>query len=175
MNTKTTLSRFKKGILSFILPVALCTGIAQAQTLLVNPATDGGFEIGTGSLSDNGWTQVSAAANDTWYTGLGTGLGVGAYTFPSTTKCAYISKDVGGTTWSYVTTVSPNAAHIYKTVTVPAGQTQVTLSFKYQMNGTSNTKLMAYVCPATAIPVTTEPQGNGGNVSAGGWGVGVGG
>jgi hypothetical protein len=174
MNTKqmSTLIGVKRWLLTFIAPLALLSSTLQAQTVLVNPATDGGFEIGTGSLTDNGWTQVSAAANDTWYTG--TGLTSGSYMFPSNTRCAYISKDVGGTTWSYVTTVSPNAAHIYKDVTVPAGQTQVTLSFKYQLNGTNNTKLMVYVCPSNAVPVTTEPQSNGGTVSNNGWGAGTG-
>lgn len=169
---KSTFSRLKKGLLAFVIPAALCSQIAQAQTVVLNPATHGGFEVGTGSLTDNGWTQVSAASNDTWYTG--TGLTANGYSFPSTTRCAYISKDAGGTTWSYQTTVSPNAAHIYRDVTVPAGETQVTLSFKYQLLGTNNTKLMVYVCPNNAIPTTTEPQSNGGTVSNNGWGAGTG-
>jgi hypothetical protein len=175
MKTKTTsaLHRLKSRLLALLMPVALCATGVHAQTILVNPATDGGFEMGTGSLADNGWTQVAAAGNDTWYTGNGTGKNVGSYKFPSTTNCAYISNNAG-TSWAYYTAVSPNVAHIYKTITVPAGQTMVTVSFKYQLNGSTNTRLMVAVCPDNAVPTLSDPSPGGLSFSNNAWGAGTG-
>ncbi len=150
--------------------LSLCLAGTQAQTVLVNPATDGGFETGS-TLADNGWTPVSNAPNDNWY--IGDGLTNGSFNFPSATKCAYISGTALGPTWTYSTASGVgNVAHIYKTITVPAGETEVVLSFKYVMGGTTNTKLMVYVCDSNNTPVTTQPQSNGGQVTAGTWGPG---
>lgn len=143
----------------------------RAQTVLINPATDGGFELGTGSLADNGWVQVSQPSNDTWFTG--SGKTSGSYSLPSTSRCAYISAD-GGTTWAFNTAIAPNSAHIYKTVTVPAGETRISLSFRYQLLGTNNTRLLVYIAPDNALPNTNEPSPGGLGVSNNGWGAGTG-
>lgn len=156
-----------------LLGLALFAHSTWAQSVLLSPTGAGGFELGTGSLLDNGWTAVTnpATPKDGWFTG--SGLINGTYSFPSTSRCAYVSGD-NGTTWSFSTNGSSiGPTHIYTTLTVPAGETDVTLSFKHVQNGTTNTKLMVYVCPSTAVPTATEPQSNGGTISAGGWGQGT--
>jgi hypothetical protein len=168
ITTTLTLSRLKKGLRTLILPFALCAGVAHAQTVLINPATDGGFEMGTGSLIDNGWTGVASGTNDNWYTGSGKTSGL--FSFPSASRCAYVSGDgSNGANWAQGNS-SPIATHMYRTITVPAGQTQVTLSFKYTQGGTTNTKLMVYVCPTSLTPIENQPTSNGGDVGTG-WGA----
>lgn len=175
MNMKTNLTsallRFKTRLLVWALPAALSVSMAQAQTILLNPADSGGFESGTGSLSDNGWTGVGNASNDTWYTG-NPGI-TNSYNPPLVgTRHAYIGATAG--TWGYGAGSGNFAAHMYKDITVPAGQTQVILSFKYQIKGGTNNKLFVYVCPNNAVPVLSQPSGNGGAVTNDGWGAGTG-
>jgi hypothetical protein len=174
ITTTLTLSRLKRGLRTLILPVALCAGVAHAQTVLINPATDGGFEMGTGSLADNGWTTVNdgtgVAYKDIWRTA--TGKTNGAFSFPSPTRCAYVAADTSSL-WLHSTASGiSNVPHLYKTVTVPAGQTQVVLSFSYTQLGATNTKLMVYICDDAMVPKSVGPQSNGGTLSTTDWGAG---
>lgn len=165
--------RFSIRQVTLFLGLILLAHTNWAQTVLLSPTGAGGFELGTGSLADNNWLTVTnpASPRDAWFTG--TGLTNGTYSFPSTTRCAFVSGD-NGTTWSFSTNSSAvGPTHMYTTLTAPAGETDVTLTFKHVQNGTTNTKLMVYVCPSTATPTATEPQSNGGTISNGGWGQGT--
>lgn len=152
--------------------IAACcflTTFIHAQTVLVSPTGNGGFELGSGSFVDNGWTLVNntnTVANK-WYTGIG--FTSGGYTFPSATRCAYVSGN-DGTNWSYTTT-NPASVHFYRDVIVPAGETNVSLSFKFQQNGVTNAKLIVYACPITLTPVVGQPTNGSVNIGTNGWGT----
>lgn len=151
-----------------LLVIALaCMGSLHAQTTLVSPSGAGGFELGTGSLSDNGWTVVAGSPNS-WYTGSGKTSGL--YSFPSTSRCAYVSNDAG-TTWAYASAAGANnkATHFYRDIVFPAGETNVTLSFKFQQNG-NNARFLVYMCDTTLTPVQDYPQPGSNTVGAGNWG-----
>jgi hypothetical protein len=126
----------------------------QAQSVLIDPAGDGGFETGT-TLTANGWTAVNNATN-AW--------NVGTATFSAGTKSAYISSS-GGTVYSYGNTTSA-VSHFYRDITVPAGQSAITLSFKLKgdgdvAGGIYYDKLMVYTAPTTFTPVTSSPVSSG--------------
>ena len=93
-----------------------------AQTTVINPATDGGFENGT-TFAANGWTAVNPPSNTNrnWYVGTGQS----GY---SGNRAAFIGNNA--------TTVGSNAqartVHFYKSVTIPVGATDITLSFNYK-------------------------------------------
>jgi len=72
MNMKTfTLSmrrvpgELRRYVLGLLL--ALCSTTAMAQTVLIDPAGGGGFELGS-TFADNGWSE-SSGANNPWYLG----------------------------------------------------------------------------------------------------------
>jgi subtilisin-like proprotein convertase family protein len=125
---------------------------SRAQTVLISPTGDGGFELGS-TLAANGWTetQSTGSTDNRWY--------VGTATFTAGSRGCYISNN-GGVNNQYTTgtSFSPTTARIqyfWKTVNFPAGQTQITLSFKWRCvgeNGTGNDQydfLRVYVVPAT--------------------------
>lgn len=104
----------------FLITVTLLTFSFESEaTIIINPQGGGGFEIGSTFL-DNGWTAVnnpSPTANN-WAVGTGTGSG---------SNFAYISQD-GGNTHSYNTSAA-STVHFYQSVTIPSGETNISLSF----------------------------------------------
>lgn len=131
-----------------------------AQTTLINPASEGGFELGADFIS-NGW-NVSNVANNPWVTG--TAVTNGAIAGNS----AYISND-GGVTHAFTNTAIANN-FFWRDVTVPAGETKITLSFNWLCQGESTwDNWQVFVAPTTVIPTsTTTYPGNGAtNVPAG--------
>jgi hypothetical protein len=95
---------------------------AFAQTTIINPLGDGGFETGT-TFAANGWTSVNDG-NNKWY--------VGAYTKCNGSRAAYI--DINGTAGA-ANTYNKGAyrtSHFYRNVTFPAGQSSITLTFNYK-------------------------------------------
>lgn len=121
---------------------------ANAQTTLINPATDGGFESGS-SFAANGWTAVNASTN-TWNVG-----GVPAWQTGS--NAAYISNNGGGA-WAYNTGVV-QASHFYKDIAFPAGETGITLTFDIRTNGNDGNwdNLQVYVMNTSITPTTAGP------------------
>lgn len=92
----------------------------NAQTTLISPTGDGGFETGA-TLALNGWTGV--ASGQTWF------VGASSVTAPSAgTNMAYTS--TGSGSWTPGSALS--VAHIYRTITIPAGETQLTVTIKYK-------------------------------------------
>ena len=127
----------------------LCISV-QAQTTLVNPATNGGFESGS-TLAANGWSAVNGSTN-TW--------NVGTATFASGANSAYIS-NTSGSTYAYANGTS-NISHFYRDIAFPSGETKITLSFKLKgdgdiFSGTYYDKLMVYVAPTSFTPTTIDP------------------
>lgn len=138
-------------ILSLLLPIIS----VQAQTILIDPNGDGGFQNGT-TLSANGWTAVNGTQVNQWtLSNIPTGF---------SGNVAHISPNAGTTnSWDYAFN-NTSVVHIYKDVIVPAGQTNVKLSFKWKAQGeealtTFNDALMISVAPTTFTPTTTLSLG----------------
>ena len=104
--------------------ISICTGnLLLAQTTLLSPTVNnGGFESGT-----TGWTRVNAGggAADKWQIGTATAF--------AGTQSAYVSND-GGTTNAY-TGGTARVQHIYRSITFPAGEPTITLTFKWKCDG----------------------------------------
>jgi hypothetical protein len=151
----------KLRLLSFMALLALCSSQAVAQTVLINPTLEGGFELGP-TFADNGWTVVNTAtANGPQWFMTNAALTNGAYNFaPTGSNAAYISSDLG-TSWSYQTPAAANAAsHFYRDVTFPAGETAMNLSFRFNASGESTwDDIHVYLCPTTLTPVVNQPTG----------------
>lgn len=136
--------------MSCILFLSLITGVLHAQTVLVSPTGDGGFENGS-TFTANGWTTLNPAS-DQWSVGS-TGLLV-----PSNgVNCAFVSNN-GGTTWAYSQVSVFN--HMYRDITIPAGEGKVTLSFKWRVGGEGAStsdwdNLKIFIGPTTIIPTAT--------------------
>ena len=93
-----------------------------SQVTLIDPNGDGGFETGA-TFASNGWIEVGPPANTNrrWYCGTGQpGF--------SGTRAAFIGNDE--------TTVGTSSGgkkvHLYKSITIPAGATDIILNFKYK-------------------------------------------
>ncbi|HOH84777.1 MAG TPA: hypothetical protein PLI16_09220, partial [Bacteroidales bacterium] len=109
--------------LVFLLFSMVISCLANGQTTLISPAGDGGFESG-GTPAANNWYAVNSTT-DGWY--------VGSVPVPATgTNCAYISS-AAGTSWTYNETSA--IQHIYYDVIIPAGESKLTLTFKWKALG----------------------------------------
>lgn len=112
------------GILALLISLFL-TDIANAQTVLINPNAEGGFENGT-TFSANGWTEVNNPGGGNsnrrnWYVGT-------AQSGYTGNRCAFIGNDA-----TSLSTQKPNrTVHFYRSITIPAGATNIKLSFKYK-------------------------------------------
>ncbi len=128
------------------------TNAALAQTSIISPTGDGGFETGT-TFAANGWTVANYTATNTnkWF--------VGTAGVPSAgTNAAYISNNATGTTLNYSTTASSRVM-FYRDVTFPAGETQISLSFKVKLSGESNyDDLTVFIQNGATVPAVTQPS-----------------
>ncbi|MBL0339734.1 MAG: hypothetical protein IPP71_01750 [Bacteroidetes bacterium] len=132
---------------SFVIFVCLFTLslVAKSQTVIINPATVGGFESG-GTFAANGWTEVNTPPLQTnqWF------CGTGATGFTGV-RCAYIG--TASTNNSYNPS-SITVSHFYRDVTFPAGQPNITLSFNWKGFGEGNYDYIRVYLVSTATPVT---------------------
>ncbi|OFX44628.1 MAG: hypothetical protein A2046_01215 [Bacteroidetes bacterium GWA2_30_7] len=119
-----------------------------SQVLLVNPAAEGGFENGT-AFADNGWTVVNGTIN-MWYLGTATIPSGGGI------RTAYISND-GAVTNAYGTGVA-KSVHFYRSVTVPAGATNVNLSFLLKSRGEQTDWDQLLVCRGSGAITAGTPN-----------------
>lgn len=142
----------KKITLSLLL---LASMTSFAQVTLIDPTQDGGFEVGT-TFASNGWTEVGPAANlnRRWYCGTGqTGF--------TGTRGAFIGNDV--------TTVGTNntarTIHLYKSITIPTGATNIILTFDYKQAVSDFSASTYYdyvtVSTGTGIPVNNAVLSGG--------------
>ena len=121
-----------------------------AQTTIINPTGDGGFENG-GSFLANGWsvTNDANAALNNWYVGA-TPVAFGG------TNAAYIS-NTSGATWAYSPSLA-STTHFYRDVTVPAGESVISLNFQWKGSGESGwDRMLVYVAPITSNPISGYP------------------
>jgi trimeric autotransporter adhesin len=130
--------------LYLFLPALLLSILAFGQTVIINPAGDGGFENGT-TFAANGWTVENGTANHKWFLGTVPGF---------SSRAAYISNSPTGATWTFTNTIN-SVSHFYRDVTIPAGETDVTLAFKWIALGEPGSwdAIMVSVAPTTYTPV----------------------
>jgi hypothetical protein len=135
-------------IISNLLILFSLSNYLFAQTILIDPTMEGGFETGTGSFGDNGWTVVNHNVN-AWYSS--------AVPVPSAgTNAAFIS-NTGGSSHMYDRTII-QTSHFYRDITVPAGEKKITLSYKWKAGGQLGfDRLLVYLAPTTVTPVAGTP------------------
>ena len=137
---------FKAALVMLFLIIGANTGV-MAQTTLLSPTGDGGFETGT-TLAANNWTGVNHTTN-TWQTS-------GVATPFAGSRSAFVSND-GGTTYAYTITTS-QTSHFYRDITVPAGEGKITLTFQWKGSGESGfDRLLVYTAPTSVTPVAGTP------------------
>ncbi|MFN8153073.1 MAG: hypothetical protein U0Y08_02145 [Bacteroidia bacterium] len=137
-----------------VLLIFLVQICSQAQTILISPAGDGGFETGN-TFAANGWTVVNSLPLQTnqWF------LGTTVAGF-SGTRCAFVG--TAATNNNY----NANAAsvvHIYRDIAIPAGQSAIKLKFRWKSRGRANEDIMnIYLTPVSYIPAAgiTPPVAN---------------
>ncbi len=99
------------------------------STTLISPTGDGGFETGlavptgtaTTDYSANGWTLLQGANNKMW---------VGTTAVPSAGTYSAFS---GTSAASFTGELNANVNHFFRDITFPAGETKITLTFKYKI------------------------------------------
>lgn len=128
----------------------------SAQTILINPATDGGFETGA-TFAANGWS-VSSGTNNPWV------IGTVVATAPITGNSAYISNDLGVTN-SYLPDNNSNN-FFWRDVTVPVGETKIALSFNWNCQGESSwDNWQVFYAPTTVTPVGSNTHPGSGTTN----------
>lgn len=126
------------------------SGGGSAYTQLLNPNLNGGFEVGS-DFTSNGWTVVNHGTNN-WNVWSTPGVTHGY-------NAAYISN--AGTTAHTYNLTTPQTSHFYRDITVPAGQTDINLSFKWKNGGENNyDRILVYTAPTTVTPVAGTPSSN---------------
>lgn len=133
--------------LATLLMLLLSSGLSPswAQTTLIDPATDGGFENGA-TLTDNGWVVVNGTQTNQWF--------AGSVAVPANgSNSAYISSSPTGATYDY----NINAASVvsfYKDFTIPAGESKLQVDFNWKGVGEGCCDyLRVRLAPATITPV----------------------
>ncbi|MDI9309947.1 MAG: T9SS sorting signal type C domain-containing protein [Limnohabitans sp.] len=161
MNLKTTQIKVPKHFCASFILIFFNFFLINAQTTIINSATNGGFESGT-TFATNGWTTVGGTSTDNiWFCGTGATAGF------SGTRCAYISNTAGGT-YSY-DIANSRASFMYRNITIPAGEDNITLSLRWIGRGqASQDKMRIWIVPTTYTPISgtaitasgTAPTGN---------------
>jgi hypothetical protein len=141
------------------------------QTILINPNEDGGFESGGDSFTDNNW-RVTNSVNPTrnqWVCNRGANPGF------TDRRAAYISNFASAAIPPHK--YSPNgirASHIYRDITIPAGETDITLDFLWIAQGEGALdRMRIWLVPFTYTPaygteITASGAAPTGNVQIGG-------
>ncbi len=148
---------FKSGWLNLlIIGVFFSFSSLSAQTTLISPSGNGGFENGSTFVA-NGWSE-SSGTNNPWFVGsvISDGLITG--------NSAYITND-GGTTNAY--TPTNNATNFFwRDVTVPAGETKIILTFNWRQQGEDTWDIwQVFTAPTTVMPSGSNTHPGSGNTN----------
>lgn len=145
-----------KKALSLILFLFI-SNYASSQTTIISPTGNGGFESGA-TFALNGWTVVNGGTNQ-WVCNTGATAGF------SGTRCAYITNNTAGTPPPHTYTVgTAGAVHMYRDVTFPSGETNITFGFSIRMTGeTGWDRLLVYISNGApgGAPVSGTPASAG--------------
>lgn len=98
-----------------------------SQTTIISSTGDGGFETGT-TMAANGWTVTGASPNTRWVCSTGATGYTGA-------RGGYITNNASAPPSHAYTIATTAATHIYRNITIPAGQTSISLSFDWRGQG----------------------------------------
>ena len=132
--------------LASLLALMAFVGTAGAQTFHIDATNGGNFELGA-TFGANNW-NMSSGANNPWVIGT---LPTGA---PFAGNSAYPSQTNSPLDWSY-SLADPCVNYIWRDVTVPAGESVITMSFNWQGQGenTGWDALQVFTAPTSVIPV----------------------
>ena len=149
---------FRSWVKVMLVAVLSLTAMTSNATLVVDPAGDGGFESGS-TFTANGWSFDNGTATNKWYLAPFAITGM-------TNNVAYVSSDLGVT--NGYSNGSISVVHFWRDITVPAGETDVTLSFNWQALGESGSwdAVMVSVAPTTYTPVASTTSLGTGNLAA---------
>ena len=139
----------KRSVIQFSLTLllGLFCPVSFAQTYLIDPNGDGGFES-PGGFAANGWTVVNAPMNQ-WISGSIAVPYQGG-------QSAFVSPNLGAN-WVYDITTS-STSHIYTDITVPIGENLIQLNFWYKNPGEPLfDRLLVYTAPTSVTPVANSP------------------
>ncbi|WP_409688663.1 beta strand repeat-containing protein, partial [Flavobacterium sp.] len=124
----------------------------KAQTQLI-PVSDGAFDSGS-TFAANGWTVANDGVGPVKWV-VGTAVNSGAINGNS----AYISLDNGETN-SYVGISGARTVFFYRDIVVPAGQTNIALTFNWKSVGSATNTWQVFAAPTSYMPVGTDLQTN---------------
>ena len=160
----------------FIVVLFLCFAnsiLGYSQTILIDPTSNGGFELGA-TFAANGWSSntPAQATRNQWV------VETGATTGYSGTNAAYVtnSRNTNPPPHTYDNGTT-RVSHLYRDVTIPAGESNITLDFDWICDGeTTYDRMRIWLVPTTFTPtygnqiggIGTAPTGRiqvGGNYS----------
>ncbi|NNT72878.1 hypothetical protein HKT18_11680 [Flavobacterium sp. IMCC34852] len=126
---------------------SVVTQVVPNIVSLINPAVEGGFESGA-TFPLNGWTVVNGT-NNNWFVGSAAGTQSG-------TNAAYVGTN-------NIATANASVNHFYRDIAIPAGMTDISLSFFLKMAIVDSTfdYLYVYTTTTSRTPVagTTPTTG----------------
>ena len=106
---------------AFILALLFPSGSVIGQLVLISPSGDGGFESAT-TFEGNNWNVAQGTLTArVWYCGTGQSGFTGA-------RAAF----VGNSASTIGTSTASRTVHLYRSITIPAGASDIQLSFKYK-------------------------------------------
>lgn len=142
----TANSIFKNAFKIILMVLILISSVVhvKAQVQLISPS-DGGFEGASTDFIGNGWTTVQGADNRIWRVGTAASSSSGA-------NSAYT-----GTATNYNGLNLARTNHFYRDIAIPAGATNVNLSFYFRQPTIDNTYDVFYV---SITDVANTPQQN---------------
>jgi len=143
----STIKSFK--VLFYLTTFLLFTTNSYSQTVVISPTGDGGFETGA-TFALNGWTATTGTATQNqWVAGTGATAGF------SGTRAAYITNNTAGTPPPHAYTLTATrVTHIYRNITIPAGQNNIVLSFSWMGVGeAANDRMRIFIAPTSVTPV----------------------
>jgi hypothetical protein len=120
----------------------------KAQTTLINPSTDGGFNSGS-TFAANQWIVANEGAGAVKWI-VGNAVNSGAISGNS----AYVSLDNGETN-SSAGISGARTVYFYRDITIPAGQTNIALTFNWKAIGTA---WQVFIAPTSVTPIGTDLQ-----------------
>lgn len=106
---------------------ALLSVQTKAQITLISPTGDGGFETGT-TFAANSWSVAQTPTTRVWYLGTAQAGYSGAR-----------EAHIGNSATNLGTNNSTRTVHLYRSVSIPAGASNIVLSFKYKQPVADNT------------------------------------
>lgn len=136
----------KKFLLTAFASTMVLFGV-KAQTTLISPTGDGGFENGS-TFAANNWSVTSGSQVNQWVVSTNATAGF------TGSNCAYVSDSYSTTTTHSYNVNSSSVVHFYKDITVPAGETNIQLSFNWLCDGegTAFDRMRIWLVPAAFTP-----------------------